>query len=62
MAKNKNRKQGGHDRLAHPGDRQRDRVVVLPIAGRPEQLRAMCEASLRRLRLDTIDLYQLHRL
>lgn len=32
------------------------------IAGRPEQLRAMCEASLRRLRTDTIDLYQLHRL
>jgi len=32
------------------------------IAGRPELLRAMCEASLRRLRLDTIDLYQLHRL
>ncbi|WP_329613249.1 aldo/keto reductase [Streptomyces brevispora] len=32
------------------------------IAGRPEQLRAMCEASLRRLRTDRIDLYQLHRL
>ncbi|MFF3543471.1 aldo/keto reductase [Streptomyces platensis] len=32
------------------------------IAGRPEQLRAMCEASLRRLRVDTLDLYQLHRL
>ncbi|UJB41894.1 aldo/keto reductase [Streptomyces sp. A1-5] len=32
------------------------------VAGRPEQLRAMCEASLRRLRTDTIDLYQLHRL
>jgi pyridoxine 4-dehydrogenase len=32
------------------------------IAGRPEQLRSMCEASLRRLRLDTIGLYQLHRL
>lgn len=32
------------------------------IQGRPERLRAMCEASLRRLRLDTIDLYQLHRL
>lgn len=31
------------------------------IEGRPERLRAMCEASLRRLRLDTIDLYQLHR-
>ncbi|MBT2466942.1 aldo/keto reductase [Streptomyces sp. ISL-66] len=30
-------------------------------AGRPEQLRAMCEASLRRLRLERIDLYQLHR-
>ncbi|MFG2137504.1 aldo/keto reductase [Streptomyces sp. NPDC048650] len=32
------------------------------IAGRPERLRAMCEASLRRLRVETIDLYQLHRL
>ncbi|MFG2988535.1 aldo/keto reductase [Streptomyces sp. NPDC048257] len=30
-------------------------------AGRPEQLRAQCEASLRRLRVDRIDLYQLHR-
>ncbi|MFD8419934.1 aldo/keto reductase [Streptomyces sp. NPDC059466] len=32
------------------------------VSGRPERLRAMCEASLRRLRLDTIGLYQLHRL
>ncbi|MDT9690186.1 aldo/keto reductase [Streptomyces sp. P9(2023)] len=32
------------------------------IDGRPERLRAMCEASLRRLRTDRIDLYQLHRL
>ncbi|MFF2999180.1 aldo/keto reductase [Streptomyces sp. NPDC057950] len=32
------------------------------VSGRPETLRAMCEASLRRLRLDTIGLYQLHRL
>ncbi|MET9373730.1 aldo/keto reductase [Streptomyces sp. NPDC002992] len=31
------------------------------IEGRPERLRAMCEASLRRLRTDRIDLYQLHR-
>ncbi|MFD7028785.1 aldo/keto reductase [Streptomyces sp. NPDC059917] len=31
------------------------------VAGRPEQLRAACEASLRRLRVDRIDLYQLHR-
>ena len=30
--------------------------------GRPEHLRAACEASLRRLRLEQIDLYQLHRI
>ncbi|HET7146148.1 MAG TPA: aldo/keto reductase [Gaiellaceae bacterium] len=35
------------------GDRVRD--------GRPEYLRRACEASLRRLRLERIDLYQLHR-
>jgi aryl-alcohol dehydrogenase-like predicted oxidoreductase len=29
--------------------------------GRPEHLREACEASLRRLRVDRIDLYQLHR-
>jgi aryl-alcohol dehydrogenase-like predicted oxidoreductase len=28
--------------------------------GRPEHLRAACEGSLRRLRIDRIDLYQLH--
>ena len=28
--------------------------------GRPERLRADCEESLRRLRVDTIDLWQLH--
>jgi pyridoxine 4-dehydrogenase len=28
--------------------------------GRPEHLRSACEHSLRRLRVDTIDLYQLH--
>ncbi|HEV7180541.1 MAG TPA: aldo/keto reductase, partial [Candidatus Baltobacteraceae bacterium] len=28
--------------------------------GRPERLKACCEASLQRLRLDRIDLYQLH--
>ncbi|MFE3824558.1 aldo/keto reductase [Streptomyces sp. NPDC059092] len=32
------------------------------VEGRPERLRAMCEASLRRLRTETIGLYQLHRL
>jgi len=30
--------------------------------GKPEHLRAACEGSLRRLRLDRIDLYQLHRI
>jgi len=30
--------------------------------GRPEHLRAACEASLLRLRVDRIDLYQLHRI
>jgi len=30
--------------------------------GRPEHLRKACEGSLRRLRLDRIDLYQLHRI
>jgi aryl-alcohol dehydrogenase-like predicted oxidoreductase len=33
-----------------------------PADGRPEHLRAACEASLRRLRLERIDLYQLHRI
>ncbi len=30
--------------------------------GRPEHLRSACEGSMRRLRLDCIDLYQLHRI
>jgi pyridoxine 4-dehydrogenase len=30
--------------------------------GRPKHLRAACEASLRRLRVEQIDLYQLHRI
>ena len=32
-----------------------------PPDGRPEYLREACEGSLRRLRLDTIELYQFHR-
>ena len=32
-----------------------------PTDGRPEHLREACEGSLRRLRIDRIDLYQLHR-
>jgi pyridoxine 4-dehydrogenase len=39
--------------LRWEGDRRRD--------GRPEYLRQACDASLRRLRLERIDLYYLHR-
>ena len=35
---------------------------VWPPVGRPEYLRQECEMSLRRLELDTIDLFQLHRI
>ena len=33
---------------------------IWPANGRPEHLRAACEGSLQRLRLERIDLYQLH--
>jgi aryl-alcohol dehydrogenase-like predicted oxidoreductase len=33
---------------------------IWPVNGRPEHLRAACEGSLKRLRLERIDLYQLH--
>lgn len=48
--------------IATKGGVVRDSAEAWHIEGRPERLRAMCEASLRRLRLDRIDLYQLHRL
>lgn len=48
--------------IATKGGVVRTSAEAWHIAGRPEQLRAMCEASLRRLRTETIDLYQLHRL
>lgn len=32
----------------------------LPPLGRPDHIKAECEASLRRLRLDVVDLYQVH--
>ncbi|MFD1720687.1 aldo/keto reductase [Amnibacterium endophyticum] len=35
---------------------------VWPPVGRPEYLRQECEMSLRRLKLETIDLFQLHRI
>jgi pyridoxine 4-dehydrogenase len=46
--------------VATKGGLLRDRNANWPTDGRPEHLRAACEASLRRLRLDRIDVYQLH--
>jgi pyridoxine 4-dehydrogenase len=45
--------------IATKGGYTRPRRSWVP-DGRPEHLRAACEASLRRLRLERIDLYQLH--
>lgn len=42
-------------------DRLGDGKLVRVIDGRPETLKANCEASLRRLKTDVIDLYYLHR-
>ncbi len=47
--------------IATKGGRVRDGVVrPWPIDGRPEHLKAACAGSLKRLKLDCIDLYQLH--
>jgi pyridoxine 4-dehydrogenase len=46
--------------IATKGGLLRDRNASWPTDGRPEHLRAACEASLRRLRRDRIDVYQLH--
>ena len=47
--------------VATKGGLLRDRDRRWPPDGRPEHLRAACEASLRRLETDRIDLYQFHR-
>lgn len=46
--------------IATKGGLTRPRRDAWLTDGRPEHLRAACEASLRRLRLERIDLYQLH--
>jgi aryl-alcohol dehydrogenase-like predicted oxidoreductase len=46
--------------IATKGGLRRTGPGEWPRDARPERLRACCEASLRRLRLDRIDLYQLH--
>jgi pyridoxine 4-dehydrogenase len=47
--------------IATKGGLERTGPGEWPINGRPEHLRAACEGSLRRLRLDQIPLYQFHR-
>ena len=47
--------------IATKGGLERPGPNRWPINGRPEHLKAACEGSLRRLRLDQIALYQLHR-
>jgi pyridoxine 4-dehydrogenase len=47
--------------IASKGGHTRPGPGVWTIDGRPEHLRAVCEGTLRKLRLDTISLYQLHR-
>jgi pyridoxine 4-dehydrogenase len=46
--------------IATKGGLQHERAGEWIRDGRPENLRASCEGSLERLRLDRIDLYQLH--
>ena len=46
--------------IATKGGLERTGPGVWPRNGRPEHLKAACEGSLRRLRIDRIDLYQQH--
>jgi pyridoxine 4-dehydrogenase len=46
--------------IATKGGLERTGPGEWPRNGRPEHLREACEGSLRRLRVDSIDLYQLH--
>jgi pyridoxine 4-dehydrogenase len=46
--------------IATKGGLRRSGPHQWPRDGRPERLREACESSLRRLKLDRIDLYQLH--
>lgn len=48
--------------IATKGGLQRPGPDVWEIDGRPNHLREACEGSLRRLRVSSIDLYQLHRI
>ena len=51
---------GGYERTGPSGESATGQLTGWTPNGRPHHLRSACEASLRRLRLDRIDLYQLH--
>ena len=51
---------GGYERTGPSGESATGELIGWTPNGRPGHLRSACEASLRRLRLDRIDLYQLH--
>jgi pyridoxine 4-dehydrogenase len=51
---------GGCERTGPSGQSATGQLTGWMPNGRPGHLRSACEASLRRLRLDRIDLYQLH--
>ena len=51
---------GGYERTGPSGESATGELTGWTPNGRPDHLRSACEASLRRLRLERIDLYQLH--
>jgi pyridoxine 4-dehydrogenase len=51
---------GGYGRTGPSGESAAGELIGWTPNGRPDHLRSACEASLRRLRLDRIDLYQPH--
>ncbi len=51
---------GGYERTGPSGESATGELTGWTPNGRPGHLRSACDASLRRLRLDRIDLYQLH--
>jgi aryl-alcohol dehydrogenase-like predicted oxidoreductase len=51
---------GGFERTGPSGRTTDGELLGWSHKGRPEDLRAACEGSLRRLKIDRIDLYQLH--
>jgi aryl-alcohol dehydrogenase-like predicted oxidoreductase len=51
---------GGYERTGPSGWSQDGKLLGWSPAGRPEQLKAACEGSLRRLKAERIGLYQLH--